>query len=66
MNEEYDNVDDEDNLLDEEDPRNGKWKQIPSLSIEMLRKLISFLLRQYVIARSYPVDGLIGVPPSSL
>lgn len=67
MNEEYENVDDEDNLLEEEDSRNSEFKKkniyLHTLHIDLyLDKLTLRLLT----LQSYSVDGFLGVSSSSL
>lgn len=68
MNEEYENVDDEDNLLEEEDSRNSKSKKniyiyIHTLHIDLY---LDKLMLRLLILQSYSVDGFLGVSSSSL
>lgn len=68
MNEEYENVDDEDNLLEEEDSRNSKSKKNIYIYIHTLHIDLYFdkLMLPLLILQSYSMDGFLGVSSSSL
>lgn len=70
MNEEYENVDDEDNLLEEEDSRNSKSKKYIYIYSYLVYRLVLInldkLMLRLLILQSYSVDGFLGVSSSSL